>query len=149
MILITAVNYYKNQIRYCAKKHIDILYLDGLYIVLLFCFFLNVLDGKFQDFHKAMACKLASIYMYRSLLKITWRVSSKNCISSQNETCFKFLNFSDKQNNFAVLQFRQTKEKKKFLTNAKNWSKFNSIALHVTKLYWIWSHIDVVCYTII
>ena len=40
-------------------------------IVLIFCFFLNVLDGEFQDFHKGMACKLTSIYMYRSLLKIT------------------------------------------------------------------------------
>ena len=112
-------------------------------------FFLNVLDGKFQDFHKGMACKLTSIYMYRSLLKITWRVSSKNCISSKNETSFKFLNFWDKQNNFAVLQFHQTKEKKNFLTNATNWSKFSSIALHITKLYWIGSHISIVCYTII
>ena len=118
-------------------------------IVLLFCFSLNVLDGKFQDFHKDMACKLDSIYMHRSLLTITWRVSLKNCISSKNKTIFKFLNFSDKQNNFAVLQFRQTKEKKKFLTNATNWSKFNSIALHVTKLYWMRSHVYIVCYTII
>ena len=115
----------------------------------IIAFFLNVLDGKFQDFHKGMACKLVSIYMYRSLLKIAWRVSSKNCISSKNETSFKFLNFWDKQNNFAVLQFRQTKEKKNFLTNATNWSKFNSIALDVTKLYWIRSHVYIVCYTII
>ena len=40
-------------------------------IIFLFCFFLNVLDSKFQDLHKCIACKLAWIHMYRSLLKIT------------------------------------------------------------------------------